>query len=653
MGALAFRLVAASRGARLQAALPVVAVAVATMLMLLTVAAHHGFDRRAQRTAWRTPSAAADPVARHALRSDFADGRPVTIVDLAALDGHGLAPPGLDRAPEPGELWVSPALADTMRSLPGDLLADRFDAAVTGTIDAASLAHPDELLAIVGQAPDSPTMSRERAGVVGQDVPPTAIAAWSTAPDDTALSYRLLAQIGAVLMIVPLLALGGSAARLVAARRNRRLALLRIIGGSPAQVVGLTAAEAGVLGGAGALLGGAGYALVLPWAAAVSISGGGWFVRDLWLGPVIFTGVLLTVTALVTASAVAGLLPVVRAPFATARAQRPGTARVWRLAAMAAAIALFWVNSSGGWRAVAIPLAAVLIGFTVVGPWCVRIFGLLLARVARRAPGLMAGRRLVDDPRGGWRAVAGMVLAAFIAGYLAVAVPGDIADSALGPDDRLRLIVADAEAGEVADAVRARLRAAGIDGDVGVDDPPSRAASSDRTVWITAAGHADPHLDRTRTALAGIVPGVTATTLVDDRRRDLVMFDDVRMGGLIVLLSAFLVAAVSAGVGGISRVLDQQGPLTLVRLAGAQVRVLAAARRREVMAPLALFGGGAGLLGVALGALTVGGIGLAPDGRWPALFGGLAVAGILAVLGADLLSRPVLTRVTADLSARE
>jgi hypothetical protein len=85
-------------------------------------------------------------------------------------------------------------------------------------------------------------------------VPPTAIAAWSTVPDDDALTYGLLAQIGAVLMIVPLLALGGSAARLVAARRNRRLSLLRIIGGSSAEVVGLTAAEAGVLGGAGALL---------------------------------------------------------------------------------------------------------------------------------------------------------------------------------------------------------------------------------------------------------------------------------------------------------------------------------------------------------------------------------------------------------------
>jgi hypothetical protein len=44
------------------------------------------------------------------------------------------------------------------------------------------------------------------------------------------------------------------------------------------------------------------------------------------------------------------------------------------------------------------------------------------------------------------------------------------------------------------------------------------------------------------------------------------MFDDVRVGAMVVLVSAFLVAAVSSGVGGISRVLDQQGNLTLCGL---------------------------------------------------------------------------------------
>jgi hypothetical protein len=58
------------------------------------------------------------------------------------------------------------------------------------------------------------------------------------------------------------------------------------------------------------------------------------------------------------------------------------------------------------------------------------------------------------------------------------------------------------------------------------------------------------------------------------------------------------------------------------------------------------------LLGIALGALIIGGLNLSADSRWMTLFGGLAAAGVLAVLGADMLSRPVLARATADPSER-
>ena len=200
------------------------------------------------------------------------------------------------------------------------------------------------------------------------------------------------------------------------------------------------------------------------------------------------------------------------------------------------------------------------------------------------------------------------------------------------------------------------MAAADVDAAVTVDDPPFWADETDRTVGITGSGGGAP-LDRARTALADVVPGAVAATPADDSRADIVIFDDVRVGAIVVLVgaivvlvAAFLVAAVSAGVGGIARVLDQQGTLTLVRLAGAPVSALAAARRREVIAPLACCGGGAALLGLGLGMLTVGGIVL---GRWPVLFAGLATAGVAAVLGADALSRPVLRRATADLSERE
>jgi hypothetical protein len=642
VSSLALRLLSGSRGARLQAALPVVAVAVATMLLLLTLGAWQGFAGRAERTAWRIPNsqAAADPTAVLASHTEHVRDRPITVIDLARLDPDAPVPPGMDRSPAVGEVWVSPALSRMLGTLPPDQLADRFDAAPAGTIATGSLAHPEELVAIVGCAPDDPAMR----GATGID-------SWSTTPDDVAESYILLARIGAMLMVVPLLALGGSASRLVAARRNQRMSLLRLVGGSVGRVAALTAVEASALGAAGALLGGLGYVAVLPLAVRVPIAGGNWFVDDIWVGPVWFVGALVAITGLVTASALISLLPAARQPFVTARAQQPGTARAWRLFAMAAAVVVFFlVSRSQGWRAVAIPLGLVLVAFAITGPWVIKVFGLIIARTSRGATALLAGRRLAEDPRSGWRAVAGMVLAAFIAGYMAVAVPGDLDE---GAADTLRLTVPAGRSGAVAGDVRSRLAEAGLGGEVTVAEAPSGASETDRAVWIGAAG-GPVALDRTRTALAGVVPGAVATTETDDRRMYLIMFDDVRIGSIIVLVSAFLVAAVSAGVGGISRVLDQQGPLTLVRLAGAPVEVLAAARRREVIAPLALCGLGAAALGVGLAMLTVGGAGnLRPDHRWVQIFTALAVVGVVGVLGADLLSRPVLRRVTADLSNRE
>ena len=660
MWALAVRLLSVGRGARLQAALPVVAVAVATTLLLLTLGAWRGFDARATRTAWRVPQQADDPTALLALRTDYVRDRPISIVELAALGQGAPVPPGMDHVPAPGELWVSPALAGLLRTLPADQLADRFRVRAsgsepTGMLAPRSVAHPDELVAVIGRAPNHAAMTTTRHALPDDDlqvVPATGIASWSTTPDARAEMYILLARIGVMLMVVPLLALGGSASRLVAARRNRRLSLLRLMGGSVGQVMAVTAAETGALGAVGALLGGLAYVVSLPLAAHVPIGGGGWFVADIWVGPMAFAATLLAVVAMVVASAVINLLPVARQPFATARAQRAGGARVWRLAAMAAAVAVFWLNSDEGWRNVALPLGLVLVSFAVAGPWAIRVLGLVIARTARRAPTLLAGRRLIEDPRSGWRAVAGMVLAAFIAGYMAVAVPGDVDLSLFGPADRLRLVVPAADAEAVAGEARDRLAAADVGAEVTLDDPPFWAADTDRTVWIAAAGHGGT-LDRARTALTDVVPGAVARTPVDDSRVNIIIFDDVRVGAIVVLVAAFLVAAVSAGVGGIARVLDQQGTLTLVRLAGAPVSALAAARRREVVAPLALCGGGAGLLGVGLGALTIGGIGVAPDSRWTTLFAGLAAAGVVAVLGADLLSRPVLRRATADLSERE
>ncbi len=72
--------------------------------------------------------------------------------------------------------------------------------------------------------------------------------------DELSEFYVFLAMVGVVLVTVPLLSLGGAAARLGVARRNERLAALRLVGATGRQVLGLAGdrgAGRGRGGGAG------------------------------------------------------------------------------------------------------------------------------------------------------------------------------------------------------------------------------------------------------------------------------------------------------------------------------------------------------------------------------------------------------------------
>src|SRR5918996_3849708 len=66
------------------------------------------------------------------------------------------------------------------------------------------------------------------------------------------------------------------------------------------------------------------------------------------------------------------------------------------------------------------------------------LVGVGMARSARAPAALLAGRRLLDDPRGAFRPLAGVTMAVFVAGFLApltAAVPA----AALGDDTALRI----------------------------------------------------------------------------------------------------------------------------------------------------------------------------------------------------------------------
>jgi hypothetical protein len=628
----------------LGAGLTLAAVAVSTGLLLFAVGANHAFGQRADADAWRHPKASGHATAVEALSTDYVRGRPISVIDLAALSPDAPVPPGLATFPAAGQVWVSPGLADLMKTVPGDQLADRFPHPA-GTLGRSALVHPGELVAVVGRAPTDPAMTGTRPSDGDGTASPVKIAGYQTgAVSSAATMYTYLVLIATVLMVVPLLVFGGAAARLTVARRDQRLAALRLVGARPGQVVALTVIEAVLTAVGGAVVGAVLYAAAIPALTQIRIAGGTWFGADLWPGILPVLGTLVAVPLLVGASAVVGLRRVVVSPLGVARRTTPPRLRVIRLVVFVAILIGFGVAGStisglnkAGLVIMMVFLALAFLGITLVGPWVVSILGRIVAGTARRPATLLAGRRLVDDPRSAWRTVSGVALTGFVAGFLALlSVPAGHGASST----RLELTVPKAQVSVVTGEARQRLAAASIPGQVTSSTP----TESLETMVVVHT----QEVDRARTALAGLVPGRVATTPADDQVTSGYIVADLRTGALTVLVVSILIAITSAGITAASSVLDRRQMYALLRLAGTPLSVLDKARRQETLIPLAVMGGGSLVTGLFFAL---------PFARF---FGasGLVTLLVLVVLGtggivaAGALSRPLLRSVTADPAPR-
>lgn len=239
--------------------------------------------------------------------------------------------------------------------------------------------------------------------------------------------YVILAWTAVVLLVVPLLTLGGSAARLGVARRDARLATLRLLGLTPREVVALTVVETAWQGLLGAVAGIVGYALLLPVWTRVPFQGSTFSAAELWVGWLPLVAACVVVPLLAVVSGVVSLRRVVVSPLGVARRQTPPALRWVRAVVAFAAIGLFMVVSASlgqlGAAAIAFGIGSLALGFgalNLVAPWVLGLWGRLRVRHARTPAQLLAARRLVDDPRATWRVVGGLGLAGFVAGALAV-----------------------------------------------------------------------------------------------------------------------------------------------------------------------------------------------------------------------------------------
>jgi hypothetical protein len=357
------------------------------------------------------PAEGVDPI--HAVtRNDEFRGRGLQGYLVQLTGPRPPAAPGVDRLPGPGEVVLSPALADLLRSPEGELLRPRFAGRVLGTIGDAGLTGPNELRFYVGsdtvaQQPDAALVSRF---------------GYETSRRPLSSLELLLVVMGATTCLVPVFVFVVTSTRLAAAARDRRLAALRLVGADRGQVHRIAAGEALLGAFAGLLAGLALFQLIRVLVPRITVDAfrGGLFGTDVVPDWRLGVPALLALPVLACAAAVFALRQVVIEPLGVERrGTRTRRKLAWRLfpAVVGGALLLTGLGGDGADHpSVIVGVVFVLTAVPLVLPWVVeRVAGLL----GGGSPAwLLAVRRLQLDSATAARLVSGV--AVVLAGSIAL-----------------------------------------------------------------------------------------------------------------------------------------------------------------------------------------------------------------------------------------
>jgi hypothetical protein len=283
-------------------------------------------------------------------------------------------PPGLTRYPAPGDMVVSPALRELLGSGAGKLLRERLSYRVSGTIGESGLVGSRELAYYAGarnlaERIDGWSVARiDRFGPRGRSTHEKA---------DPVLV--LLVLVVFVVLLMPVVVFIAAAVRFGGERRDRRLAVLRLVGSDGRMTRRIAAGEAL----AGSLLGlVSGTVLFLAGrqaAGSVEVFGISAFPGYLDPAPALAVLVALAVPAAAVLVTLFALRGVVIEPLGVVRTAGPARRRLWwRLLLPLAGLALLYPMTGQGRDGgnfnqylVTGGVVLLLVGITALLPWIV------------------------------------------------------------------------------------------------------------------------------------------------------------------------------------------------------------------------------------------------------------------------------------------
>lgn len=410
-----------------------VAVALGVGLLLITLAGINAVKTQNARLAWLTTGysqstsqsdneSASDPLWWQ-VKPDTYDGESIARVDVAVTGPDSPVPPGIAHLPGPGEFFASPALSELIDSTPASELGDRYPGEQVGTIGPTALPAPDSLVVVVGHSADELSQASDAAQVSAIETTSPSSCSGDCLP--IGVNANMMAVILAVTagaLLFPVLIFIGTATRLAAARREQRYAAMRLVGATPRQVAMITAVESTVVAAVGVVGAFGVFFLLRAPVAALPFTGTPFFTSDLSLS---LTQVLLVVVGVPLAAAAASRIALRRvriSPLGVTRRTTPRAPRAWRLLPLIAGLGGLAVvgvvgrpkGTSSQIMAYAPGFVLTMVGLLVAGPWLTMVGARRLARRTSRPAALIAGQRLADNPKAGFRAISGLVLALFV-----------------------------------------------------------------------------------------------------------------------------------------------------------------------------------------------------------------------------------------------